>query len=399
MTAGFKTLDDIGSIAGKRVLVRVDLNVPMADGKVTDATRIERVGPTIAELSGKGAKVILLAHFGRPKGEANAEFSLEPVAKATAEVLGRAVGFAGDCIGEKAAGAIAAMKDGDVLLLENTRFHKGEEKNDPDFVKALAENGDIYVNDAFSAAHRAHASTEGLAHILPAYAGRTMQAELEALEKGLGNPVKPVVAIVGGAKVSTKINLLMNLVKKVDALVIGGGMANTFLAARGTEVGKSLAEHDLAKTAKQIMIEAAEAGCAVILPADGVVAREFKANAPNETVAIDAVPADAMILDAGAKSIEVINQWIDRAATLVWNGPLGAFEIEPFDRATVEAARHAAGRTREGRLVSVAGGGDTVAALNHAGAADDFTYVSTAGGAFLEWMEGKPLPGVEVLKR
>jgi phosphoglycerate kinase len=399
MTAGFKTLDDIGPIAGKRVLVRVDLNVPMADGKVTDATRIERVGPTIAQLSGKGAKVILLAHFGRPKGEANAEFSLEPVAKATAEVLGRAVGFAGDCIGEKAAGAIAAMKDGDVLLLENTRFHKGEEKNDPDFVKALAENGDIYVNDAFSAAHRAHASTEGLAHILPAYAGRTMQAELEALEKGLGNPVKPVVAIVGGAKVSTKIDLLMNLVKKVDALVIGGGMANTFLAARGTEVGKSLAEHDLAKTAKQIMIEAAEAGCAVILPADGVVAREFKANAPNETVAIDAVPADAMILDAGAKSIEVINPWIDRAATLVWNGPLGAFEIEPFDRATVEAARHAAGRTREGRLVSVAGGGDTVAALNHAGAADDFTYVSTAGGAFLEWMEGKPLPGVEVLKR
>lgn len=399
MTAGFKTLDDIGPIAGKRVLVRVDLNVPMADGKVTDATRIERVGPTIAELSGKGAKVILLAHFGRPKGEANAEFSLEPVAKATAEVLGRAVGFAGDCIGEKAAGAISAMKDGDVLLLENTRFHKGEEKNDPDFVKALAENGDIYVNDAFSAAHRAHASTEGLAHILPAYAGRTMQAELEALEKGLGNPVKPVVAIVGGAKVSTKIDLLMNLVKKVDALVIGGGMANTFLAARGTEVGKSLAEHDLAKTAKQIMIEAAEAGCAVILPADGVVAREFKANAPNETVAIDAVPADAMILDAGAKSIEVINQWIDRAATLVWNGPLGAFEIEPFDRATVEAARHAAGRTRKGRLVSVAGGGDTVAALNHAGAADDFTYVSTAGGAFLEWMEGKPLPGVEVLKR
>lgn len=399
MTVGFKTLDDIGDIRGKRVLVRVDLNVPMADGKVTDATRIERVGPTIAELSGKGAKVILLAHFGRPRGEANAEFSLEPVAKATADALGRAVGFAGDCIGEKAAGAIAAMKDGDVLLLENTRFHKGEEGNDPDFVKALAANGDLYVNDAFSAAHRAHASTEGLAHVLPAYAGRTMQAELEALEKGLGSPVKPVVAIVGGAKVSTKIDLLMNLVKKVDALVIGGGMANTFLAARGTEVGKSLAEHDLAKTARQIMIEAAEAGCAVILPVDGVVAREFRANADNETVAIDAVPADAMILDAGAKSIEVIDQWIDRAATLVWNGPLGAFEIEPFDRATVEAARHAASRTRAGKLVSVAGGGDTVAALNHAGAAGDFTYVSTAGGAFLEWMEGKPLPGVEVLKR
>ncbi len=399
MTADFKTLDDIGDIRGKRVLVRVDLNVPMADGKVTDATRIERVGPTIAELSDKGAKVILLAHFGRPKGEANPEFSLEPVAKATDEVLGRTVGFAGDCVGETAAAAVAAMQEGDVLLLENTRFHKGEEKNEPDFVRALAANGDLYVNDAFSAAHRAHASTEGLAHVLPAYAGRTMQAELEALEKGLGSPVKPVVAIVGGAKVSTKIDLLMNLVKKVDALVIGGGMANTFLAARGTEVGKSLAEHDLAQTAKQIMIEAAEAGCAVILPVDGVVAREFRANAPNETVAIDAVPADAMILDAGPKSVEVISQWIDRAATLVWNGPLGAFEIEPFDRATVEAARHAAGRTREGKLVSVAGGGDTVAALNHAGAADDFTYVSTAGGAFLEWMEGKPLPGVEVLKR
>lgn len=399
MTAGFKTLDDIGSVAGKRILVRVDLNVPMADGRVTDATRIERVGPTIAELAGKSAKVILLAHFGRPKGETNAEFSLAPVAKAAADALGRRVGFVSDCTGEKAAGAIAAMKDGDVLLLENTRFHKGEEGNDPDFVKALAANGDIYVNDAFSAAHRAHASTEGLAHVLPAYAGRTMQAELEALEKGLGSPVKPVVAIVGGAKVSTKIDLLMNLVKKVDALVIGGGMANTFLAARGTEVGKSLAEHDLAKTARQIMIEAAEAGCAVILPVDGVVAREFRANADNETVAIDAVPADAMILDAGEKSIEVINQWIDRAATLVWNGPLGAFEIEPFDRATVAAARHAASRTRDGKLVSVAGGGDTVAALNHAGAANDFTYVSTAGGAFLEWMEGKPLPGVDVLKR
>jgi phosphoglycerate kinase len=397
--ADFKTLDDIGDIRGKRVLVRVDLNVPMADGKVTDATRIERVGPTIAELSDKGAKVILLAHFGRPKGEANPEFSLEPVAKATAEVLGRAVGFAGDCVGEKAAAAVAAMQEGDVLLLENTRFHKGEEKNDPDFVRALAANGDLYVNDAFSAAHRAHASTEGLAHLLPAYAGRTMQTELEALEKGLGSPVKPVVAIVGGAKVSTKIDLLMNLVKKVDALVIGGGMANTFLAARGTEVGKSLAEHDLAQTAKQIMIEAAEAGCAVILPVDGVVAREFRANAPNETVAIDAVPADAMILDAGSKSVVVVTLCFDRAATLVWNGPLGAFEIEPFDRATVEAARHAAGRTRAGKLVSVAGGGDTVAALNHAGAADDFTYVSTAGGAFLEWMEGKPLPGVEVLKR
>ncbi|TGQ57506.1 phosphoglycerate kinase [Mesorhizobium sp. M1C.F.Ca.ET.193.01.1.1] len=396
--AGFKTLDDIGAVSGKRVLVRVDLNVPVADGKVTDATRIERVAPTISELSGKGAKVILLAHFGRPKDGPSAEFSLEPIARATAEVLGRPVGFAADCIGDKAAEAVAAMKDGDVLLLENTRFHKAEEKNEPAFTEKLAANGDIYVNDAFSAAHRAHASTEGLAHRLPAYAGRTMQAELDALEKGLGNPVRPVVAIVGGAKVSSKIDLLMNLVKKVDALVIGGGMANTFLAARGTDVGKSLCEHDLADTAKQIMIEAAEAGCAIILPADGVVANEFKAGAASETVAIADVPADGMILDVGAKTVKSVTDWIDRAATLVWNGPLGAFEIEPFDHATVAAAKHAAARTKEGKLVSVAGGGDTVAALNHAGVADDFTYVSTAGGAFLEWMEGKPLPGVEVLK-
>jgi phosphoglycerate kinase len=396
--AGFKTLDDMGTVAGKRVLVRVDLNVPMADGKVTDATRIERIAPTIDELSKKGAKVILLAHFGRPKEGPSPDLSLEPIAKATAKVLGRPVGFAADCIGEKAAAAVGAMKDGDVLLLENTRFYKAEEKNDPDFTKKLAANGDLYVNDAFSAAHRAHCSTEGLARLLPAYAGRTMEAELGALEKGLGNPVKPVIAIVGGAKVSTKIDLLMNLVRKVDALVIGGGMANTFLAARGTNVGKSLAEHDLAATAKQIMIEAAEAGCALILPTDGVVAREFKAGAANETVPVSAVPADAMILDVGPKTVEAINQWIDRAATLVWNGPLGAFEIEPFDRATVAAARHAAKRTKEGKLVSVAGGGDTVAALNHAGVADDFTYISTAGGAFLEWMEGKPLPGVDVLK-
>jgi len=396
--AGFKTLDVIGEVKGKRVLVRVDLNVPVADGKVTDATRIERVAPTITELSDKGAKVILLAHFGRPKDGPTPEFSLEPIARATADVIGRPVGFAADCIGEKAAATIGAMKDGDIVLLENTRFHKGEEKNDPAFAQALAKNGDIFVNDAFSAAHRAHASTEGLAHILPAFAGRTMQAELEALEKGLGDPARPVIAIVGGAKVSTKIDLLMNLVKKVDALVIGGGMANTFLAARGTSVGKSLCEHDLAGTAKQIMIEAATAGCAIILPSDGVVAKEFKAGASNETVAIEAVPDDGMILDVGEKTIETVNQWIDRAATLVWNGPLGAFEIAPFDKATVAAARHAARRTGEGKLVSVAGGGDTVAALNHAGVADDFTYVSTAGGAFLEWMEGKELPGVQVLK-
>jgi phosphoglycerate kinase len=396
--AAFKTLDDMGTVTGKRVLVRVDLNVPMADGKVTDATRIERIAPTIKELSKKGAKVILLAHFGRPKDGPSPEFSLEPIAKATAKVLGRPVGFAADCIGEKAAASVGAMKDGDVLLLENTRFYKAEEKNDPDFTRKLAANGDLYVNDAFSAAHRAHCSTEGLARLLPAFAGRTMEAELGALEKGLGNPVKPVIAIVGGAKVSTKIDLLMNLVRKVDALVIGGGMANTFLAARGTNVGKSLAEHDLAQTAKQIMIEAAEAGCALILPTDGVVAWEFKAGAANETVPVGTVPADAMILDVGPKTVEAVNQWIDRAATLVWNGPLGAFEIEPFDRATVAAARHAAKRTKEGKLVSVAGGGDTVAALNHAGVADDFTYISTAGGAFLEWMEGKPLPGVDALE-
>ncbi len=396
--AAFRTLDEIGDVKGRRVLVRVDLNVPMADGKVTDATRIERVAPTIKELSDKEAKVVLLAHFGRPKGAPEAEFSLEPVARATSDIIGRQVAFAPDCVGEIAEGAIFSMKPGDILLLENTRFHKGEEKNDPAFVEALARDGDIYVNDAFSAAHRAHASTEGLARKLPAFAGRTMQAELEALEKGLGNPTRPVVAIVGGAKVSTKIDLLMNLVKRVDALVIGGGMANTFLAARGTDVGKSLCEHDLAETAKQIMIEAAGAGCAIILPTDGVVAKEFKAGAASETMPVATIPADGMILDVGPKTIQAVIDWIDRAATLVWNGPLGAFEIAPFDRATVAAAKHAAARTRAGKLVSVAGGGDTVAALNHAGVADDFTYVSTAGGAFLEWMEGKALPGVEALK-
>lgn len=396
--ASFKTLDTIGDISGKRVLVRVDLNVPMAEGKVTDATRIERVLPTITELSDMGAKVVLLAHFGRPKDGPDPALSMRPIAMATEELLGRKVGFAGDCIGEGAAKAVASMKDGDILLLENTRFHKGEEKNDKAFTEALAKNGDIFVNDAFSAAHRAHSSTEGLAHYFPAFAGRTMQAELEALEKGLGSPARPVIAIVGGAKVSTKIDLLMNLVKKVEALVIGGGMANTFLVARGTRVGKSLAEHDLAETAKQIMIEAASAGCAIILPSDGVVAWEFKAGANSQTVDIEAVPDDAMILDVGPKTVEAVNQWIDRAATLVWNGPLGAFEIEPFERATMAAAKHAARRTKEGKLVSVAGGGDTVAALNEAGVADAFTYVSTAGGAFLEWMEGKDLPGVEVLK-
>ena len=394
----FKTLDDLpGDSAGKRALVRVDLNVPMADGVVTDRTRIVRVVPTITELSQKGVKVILLAHFGRPKGNVVPEMSLRPVAQALEEELDHRVDFAADCIGEAAAREVGEMAPGDVVLLENTRFHPGEEKNDPDLARAIAENGDIYVNDAFSAAHRAHATTEGLARLLPAYAGRAMQAELEALEKGLGTPAKPVVAIVGGAKVSTKIDLLQNLVKKVDALVIGGGMANTFLAAKGVNVGKSLCEHDLADTANAILKEAAEAGCSIVLPVDAVVAREFAAGAENETVDVNAVPADAMILDVGAASVAKVNGWISQAATLVWNGPLGAFEIAPFDVATVDAARHAAAETAAGALVSVAGGGDTVAALNHAGVADQFTYVSTAGGAFLEWMEGKELPGVAAL--
>ncbi|NBN79768.1 phosphoglycerate kinase [Microvirga tunisiensis] len=393
----FKTIDDIKDPAGKRVLVRVDLNVPMKDGKITDDTRIRAVAPTIRDLSGLGAKVILLAHFGRPNGEVVADMSLAPVAPAVAAVVGRPVAFASDCIGAAAADAVAKLGNGDILLLENTRFHKAEEKNGADFVKALAENGDIYVNDAFSAAHRAHASTEGLAHHLPAYAGRSMQAELTALGAALGQPKRPVLAVVGGAKVSSKIDLLENLVGKVDLLVIGGGMANTFLAAKGVNVGKSLCEHDLADTARKIMAAAEKAGCEIVLPVDAVVAREFKAGAANETVGLDAIPADAMMLDVGAASIETVKTRIDGAATLVWNGPLGAFEIEPFDRATVAAARHAAARTKDGKLLSVAGGGDTVAALNHAGAAGDFSYVSTAGGAFLEWLEGKELPGVKAL--
>ncbi len=393
----FKTLDD-ADVTGKRVLLRVDLNVPIKDGEVGDRTRIERILPTIREIADKGGRVILLAHFGRPKGQPNPAMSLEPLAPVLSQMLGMPVGFADDCVGPVAAGIVAALKDGNVVLLENTRFHAGEEKNDEEFASQLASLGDIFVNDAFSAAHRAHASTEGLARHLPSYAGRTMQAELEALEKGLGNPERPVVAVVGGAKVSTKIDLLSNLVTRVDALVIGGGMANTFLAAQGIDVGKSLCEHDLADTARSILDAAKTAGCEIVLPVDAVVAREFKAGAANETVAVDAVPADAMILDAGPKTVELVSGWLDKAKTLVWNGPLGAFEIEPFDAATMAAARHAARRTKAGDLVSVAGGGDTVAALNQAGVADDFTYVSTAGGAFLEWMEGKPLPGVEVLK-
>lgn len=397
MTNSFRTLDDV-DVKGKRVLVRVDLNVPMDSGKVTDATRLERIAPTITGISDKGGKVILLAHFGRPKGR-DEKNSLKPVAAALANVLNKQIAFADDCIGEPAQKAVAAMKDGDILCLENTRFHAGEEKNDPAFVEELAKLGDIWVNDAFSAAHRAHATTEGLGHKLPAIAGRTMQAELDALGKALDAPKRPVIAIVGGAKVSTKIDLLENLVSKVQALVIGGGMANTFLHAQGVSVGKSLCEKDLAPTALRILDKAEQTGCAIILPVDATVAFKFEANTPSQAYGLDAIPEDGMILDIGPQSIERIHAAIDDAATLVWNGPVGAFEIAPFDRGTVVAAKHAARRTKEGKLISVAGGGDTVAALNHAGVADDFTYISTAGGAFLEWMEGKPLPGVEVLKK
>ncbi len=391
----FKTLSDL-SPRGKRILVRVDLNVPVENGRVTDATRLDRILPTIAELADKGGRVILLAHFGRPKGRDPKE-SLEPVAKELSGRLGKPIAFAADCVGPEAEAAVAKLKDGEVLCLENTRFHAGEEKNDPDFVAALAKLGDAYVNDAFSAAHRAHASTEGLARKLPAYAGRTMEAELVALDRALGAPSRPVIAIVGGAKVSTKLDLLKNLVHKVDALVIGGGMANTFLHAQGIGIGKSLAEKDLADTARAILDEAGRAGCAIILPVDATVAWHFQANAPHQGYGLDAIPADGMILDVGPQSIERINAAINDAATLVWNGPLGAFELTPFDTGTVAAAKHVAERTRAGKLVAVAGGGDTVAALNLAGVADDFSYVSTAGGAFLEWMEGKELPGVKAL--
>ncbi len=396
MTTGFRTLDDV-DVKGKRVLLRVDLNVPMDNGRVSDTTRLQRIAKTIIELSEAGARVIILAHFGRPRGP-DPKDSLKPVATALGYVVMRQVQFAPDCVGEAAEKAVAALKDGEILCLENTRFHAGEEKNDPAFVARLAKLGDIWVNDAFSAAHRAHASTEGLGHVLPAYAGRTMEAELSALGKALDHPARPVIAIVGGAKVSTKIDLLENLVSKVDALVIGGGMANTFLHAQGVKIGKSLCEKDLAATALRIFEKAEAANCAIILPVDAVVAFHFEANAPSYAYGLDGIPADGMILDVGPQSIERIHAAIDDARTLVWNGPVGAFEMTPFDRGTTQAAKYAAARTKAGKLVSVAGGGDTVAALNHAGVAKDFTYVSTAGGAFLEWMEGKPLPGVEVLK-
>jgi phosphoglycerate kinase len=394
----WKTLDDM-DLAGKVVLTRVDLNVPVEAGRVTDATRIERIVPTVRDILAKGGRPVLLAHFDRPKGKVVPAMSLRQVVPALAEALGCEVAFGEDCVGAAAAAAVAALPGDGVLLLENTRFHKGEEANDPDFAKALAANGDVYCNDAFSAAHRAHASTEGIAHLLPACAGRLMASELAALEKALSHPERPVVAVVGGAKVSTKLDLLGNLIDKVDTIVIGGGMANTFLAAQGIDVGKSLCEHDLGDTAREILKRAEAKGCEILLPADVVVARAFKAGAASEIVAATACPPDAMILDAGPAAIARIAACFGQARTLVWNGPLGAFEIEPFNAATDAAARQAATLTRAGRLLSVAGGGDTVAALNASGAAEGFSYVSTAGGAFLEWLEGKTLPGVAALEQ
>ncbi|MCF1709699.1 phosphoglycerate kinase [Tabrizicola sp. J26] len=393
----WKTIDDL-DLGGKVVLVRVDVNVPMENGVVTDTTRIDKIVPTIEDILKKGGKPVLLAHFGRPKGEVVPEMSLKLIVPALQAALpGRKVIFGEDCIGAPAKAAVGAMGPGDVVLLENTRFHLGEEKNDAQLAAGMAALGDVYVNDAFSAAHRAHSSTEGIAKLLPHAAGRLMEAELKALEAALGKPQRPVVAVVGGAKVSTKLDLLGNLVSKVDHLVIGGGMANTFLVAQGIEVGKSLAERDMAPTALEILEKAKTAGCTIHLPVDVVVAREFKAGATNETVAANACPADAMILDAGPKTVEELTKVFAASKTLIWNGPLGAFEIPPFDAATIAAARTVAELTKAGKLVSVAGGGDTVAALNQAGVADDFSYISTAGGAFLEWMEGKELPGVVAL--
>ena len=394
----FRRIEDAGDLTGKTALVRVDFNVPMEGGRVSDATRLTAAVETVQSLRTAGAKVALLAHFGRPKGERNADMSLAPVAMAFSQALGSSVSFVGDCAGEGALRAIEALPPAGVILLENTRFHAGEEKNDAALADEMARLGDIFVNDAFSAAHRAHVSTVGLAERLPAYAGKQMEAELLALQAALGTPQRPVLAVVGGAKVSSKIDLLRNLVSKVDALAIGGGMANTFLAARGHGVGKSLCEHDLTDTARQIEANAKAAGCDIILPRDVVVAQEFAANARSRTCGLDEVGEDDMILDAGEQSVAILAAAMDAAKTLVWNGPLGAFEIAPFDTATVAAAQAAGARAKAGKLVAVAGGGDTVAALNHAGVAGDFTFVSTAGGAFLEWMEGKPLPGVEALK-
>jgi len=393
----FKTIDDL-DVAGKRVLVRADLNVPMADGKPSDTTRIDRSAQTIKDLSAKGAKVIILTHFGRPKGQVVADMTLKPVADAMASALGSDVAFATDTIGDSAKAVIGAMNDGDVAMLENVRFHAEETDNDDGFATTLASLGDVYVNDAFSTAHRAHASTEALARKLPAAAGRLMQAELEALGGALGTPQKPVAAVVGGAKVSTKMEVLGNLSKKVDMIIIGGGMANTFLFANGHDVGKSLCEKDMADDARKIVADAAANGCEIVLPVDLVVAAEFAAGADNKVVGLDDVPADMMALDIGPATIADVEKRLEGCKTLVWNGPFGAFEIAPFDKGTNAAAQAAARLTKAGTLLSVAGGGDTVAALVHAGAADDFSYISTAGGAFLEWIEGKTLPGVAALE-
>jgi phosphoglycerate kinase len=393
----FRTLDGL-DVAGKRVLLRADLNVPVRDGKITDLTRLERLSPTIRELSAKGARVIVCSHFERPKGKRVPSMSLAPVAAALGTVLGRKVRFAEDCIGLPAQQAVEALKDGDIAVLENTRFHAEEEANDPAFAAALAKLADIYVNDAFSSSHRAHASTEGVARLLPSYAGRLMQAELEALGAALLHPVRPVAAVVGGAKVSTKLELLGNLVQKVDVLVIGGAMANTFLAAEGKGVGKSLQEAEMHATAREILGKAKAAGCAVMLPVDAVVAAEFKPNPVTATVSVDAVPADRMILDVGPATVKLLIDELATLRTLVWNGPLGAFETPPFDAATNAFAKAVAAATVAGKLKSVAGGGDTVSALRHAGVAEQISYISTAGGAFLEWMEGKTLPGVAALE-
>lgn len=395
----FRKLDDLGDVTSKVALVRVDFNLPMKDGAVTEDTRVRAVAPTILELADKGAKVLLLAHFGRPKGNRVPDQSLSLVVGAVEKVLGREVMFVPEVAGDVVKQAVGILGAGDIALLENTRFWPGEEKNDPQLIKAMAEVGDFYVNDAFSAAHRAHASTEGLAHVLPAYAGRSMQAELEALGKALDAPEKPVAAVVGGAKVSSKLDVLKHLVTKVDHLIIGGGMANTFLAARGVDVGKSLCEHDLTGTAEEIMEAADAAGCTVHLPYEVVVSKEFAANPPSlRTCNVHEVAADEMILDVGPSAVEALADALKTCKTLVWNGPMGAFETVPFDAATVALARIAAALTKEGSLVSVAGGGDTVAALHHAGVAGDFSYISTAGGAFLEWMEGRELPGVKALE-
>ena len=393
-----RTLDDV-NVAGQRVLLRADLNVPVRDGKVTDATRLERLMPTIKELSDKGAKVIVLSHFDRPKGKVVPEMSLKPIAEALGRILGKPVAFAADCIGPEAENAVGSLNNGDVLVLENTRFHAGEETNDPAFAAQLARLGDIYVNDAFSAAHRAHASTEGVAQHLPSFAGRLMQAELHALEAALGNPQRPVAAIVAGSKVSTKLDLLNNLVTKVDILVIGGAMANTFLAAQGHSVGKSLQEANLHGTAREILTAAAAKGCEILLPQDLVVAEKFEANAPTQVVKIDAIPANAMALDVGPATVEAFIKRLPEIKTIIWNGPLGAFETKPFDASTNTLAEAIAKATKEGKVISVGGGGDTVSALKLAGVHHDLTYLSSAGGAFLEWMEGKILPGVEVLSK